>query len=262
MTLLPQSRVYLNGFPKSGLHFADLWLSTMLEPEPGNNGNWFGTFDGNAWLTTSGNLEHIDTVITSVRPGYYVKGHMGWSPELATAMRVGGLGTVFVYRDLRDVAVSQAYHVLSLDDKRLKHPNKKIYQDLSSMEDVLVACIEGIGEFPGLFDRWELYAGWLFEKETLKLRYEDMLNQPKAQAKRLAEHCYRLGGWPDCPPGIIEQLSLLMVQRGRETNRSITYRHGRSGDWRTEFTVRVKEVFKQADPGWLTKLGYANGDDW
>jgi len=256
MSLLPLARLYLNGFPKAGLHFAEQWVSTVLEPELSHTGNWFGTFNGNGWTTSQGNLEHVDAMLASVRSGYYVKGHMGWAPGLADKIKGSGVGVAFVYRDLRDVVVSHAYHVLSDDDEKLKHPGKALYKALPAFEDVLIACIDGIGPYPGIFKRWELYAGWLLEGWVLKLKYEDMINSPRAQAERLARYLYN-GSQDNL---LIDQVTLLMVQRGRETSKSMTFRRGKTGDWRKEFTPRVKAAFKAADPGWLDKLGYAHGD--
>lgn len=261
-SLLPPARLYLCGFPKAGLHLADLWVSTLLEPEGDHeHGHWFGTFDGNAWTTAQSNLEHIELALAAVRTGHYIKGHMGWSPALAGLARHLRMGIAFVYRDLRDVVVSQAYHVLSDDDLKLKHPGKALYKVLPTFEDVMIACIEGIGPYAGLFERWELYAGWLLEPGVLALRFEEMVSSGPEVAKRLIRYCYRQA-WMDCPAALVNKLAPRVVQNGRCTRRSPTFRRGKPGAWRKHFTENVRAVFKARDPGWLVKLGYERDNEW
>lgn len=255
------ARLYLCGFPKSGLHWADLWANTLLWQEESQQGNWFGTFDGQAWTAQQGNLTLVEAAFQALRPGCYLKGHMGWSPALAAWLRAQRIGVAFCYRDLRDVLVSQAHHVLSPDDGRLKHPGKALYRALPDFEAVLLACLEGLGPYPGLFERWELYAGWLMEDWTLKLRYEHLDARPYPTARLLVRYLHDLSGLAT-RPDLDKALAQRMIANGRHTERSVTFRQGGSGGWKQAFTPRVAAAFKARDPGWLRTLGYTRHEDW
>ena len=92
---------------------------------------------------------------------------------------------MFVYRDLRDVAVSQAHHILNEDDKRFVHPDKAAYRDLGCFSRVLRAVIEGMGNYPGVVDRWKLYAPWLDREWVCPVRFEDLIGDREGQAERI-----------------------------------------------------------------------------
>ncbi|MBU2099597.1 MAG: hypothetical protein KKD00_12600, partial [Gammaproteobacteria bacterium] len=70
------TRLYLNGFPKSGLHLAELMVSAIFKPVRPDH-NWYGT---NAWTTELKNLDKSPK-LAAIEPGHYLKGHSGWSEE-------------------------------------------------------------------------------------------------------------------------------------------------------------------------------------
>lgn len=64
-----------------------------------------------------------------------------------------------------------------------------------------------------------------------------------------------------------------MVQMGLRTDRSPTFRKGKAGGWREEFTPEAIQAFKEQDErwaneygleegSWLVHLGYEQGMDW
>ena len=67
-------------------------------------------------------------------------------------------------------------------------------------------------------------------------------------------------------PVIIEKNLVAAVKRSIElqktTKHSSSYRRGRVGDWRNEFTPEIKDLFKEHAGDWLVKLGYEKNNDW
>jgi hypothetical protein len=259
-------RCYITALPKSGLHLVDAIVSAVCTPAAERN--WFGNVSGGGFGGDWVNLHIQERIARSLRPGQYAKGHAAWNWPLERALYGFGVGTIFVYRDLRDVVVSQAHHVLSDDDERLRHPDKNVYRQLPDFEAVLVAVIEGIDQFPGLFDRWEMFAPWLYVPWVHRVRFEDAIRDRTAAVRGVIEYLYRvtmeMNGLP--PDGLSEvamrQLVLAAVQRSRDTSQSVTFRRGKIGGWRDAFTPRVGACFRGRDPGWLVRLGYERGDDW
>ena len=256
---------YLNGFPKSGLHLAVQFIKRLtkkmplgqLHPRP-----WVGTFKHNSWSEEWQDIQMQLYNLSRCMPGHYFKGHCAYKPEIEHFMWYLGLAHVFIYRDLRDVAVSQAYHILS-DNEDLKHPAKDRYRELGEFDEVLEAVIVGLDEFPGIVHRWEAYAPWLEVDWVYKFQFERVLSDPKETAGELVMYglqrisdIYKLNlkPAPESVAAMVDAMTESAVDRKEE---ALTFRKGKPGEWRTEFTQRHIELFKETDQaGWIDKLGY------
>lgn len=183
-------------------------------------------------------------------------------------MWFAGIAHIFVYRDPRDVAISQAHHILS-DREELMHPSRERYRELGGFDEVLAAVIEGIEGFPGVMHRWELYAPWLNVSWTFKLRFEEALTDPASMAERLIRYGLdRVGAIFDLrlEPSVksMEEMAAAMVGNAVDRKReSLTFRKGTIGEWRASFTEEHKRLFKETDKNnWLVRLGYENDRAW
>jgi hypothetical protein len=265
-------RYYLNGFPKAGLHLLALMVAPACKPMATayHNTEWLGTFMGNSWSTVWKDEDFL-FLLSLLQHGRYYKGHCGHKPEIAQFMNACGIAHVFVYRDLRDVAVSQTYHVLNPDDEKQKHPAKAVYQLLhkqGGIDAVLSAVIEGVGPLPGVIERWKLYAPWLDEDWTLSISFEELLTDRQAAADRVLAYglervIERLPFNATVEGSMYDELQDKMAEWSQHTHLSPTYREGKSGGWREHFTDEHKALWKRCDSdGWLAKLGYEENDEW
>lgn len=134
---------------------------------------------------------------------------------------------------------------------------------------VLSAVIEGLPPWPGLFERWELYAPWLDEEWVCSVRFEDdrketaerVLSCGFERALEYAELGY--DGPPKLEHGIFDAAVNEMVNASGWTQLSPTFREGKSGGWVEHFKEEHKDLFKKLDTeNWLVKLGYAENEDW
>jgi len=262
------ARLYLNGFPKSGIHM--LRNMAMVIASVSKPYNWLSSFEHHCWSTEWVDLDKIFTTIKLLPEGFFLKGHMGYRDDLATAFYEYGWSVVFLYRDLRDVAVSQLYHILSEDDVSFVHPGKAEYRALGSHEEILLAIITGLDEYAGLVERWELYEAWRRVPWVLKLQYETMRADPRATASLLLryvlertmnEHGLHAVIADDDHDRAVDR----MVELAGDTRLSPTFRRGRVGGWRDceYFTPRIKQAFLEAGGGdWLMRLGYENDMEW
>jgi hypothetical protein len=262
-------RFYLNGFPKAGLHLLAMLVMGICRPYMDTfKDHWAGTFDHNAWTNMEADLRFVLYRIGQVPPGHYIQAHAGYFPDLARMLSWSGVAHVFIVRDLRDVAVSQAHHIISSDGKRFLHPAKEAYTLLGGFDEVLMAVIEGLGPFPGVMDRWGRYAGWLHVEETLVVRYEEARENLEATARAVLEHglgqIYPLQGEQiKVEASIFDQQVRGMLATGGNPQLSPTYRKARVGDWREVFTEEHKAAFKRTDQdGWLVQMGYENSEKW
>ena len=250
-------KLYICGFPKSGLHLADRMAVAMLAPWKPEH-NWYGS---NAWTTERHNLKQAAVVLGSLKRGQYIKGHLGYLRSIERLMQILGIAVVFVYRDLRDVVVSQAYHMMS-DSDALNFKGRERYQDMDKL-DVMKAVITGDDTIPGIFDRWETFAGWLDCDGVLPLPYEEMRKHPERAAATFFDYVY---GWALRDSGITGSMTDNRIRQAviscirtemKHTEMSVTYRKGKAGGYKKEFTPELYKTFEKADTnGWMERLGY------
>jgi hypothetical protein len=264
-------RYYVTGLPKSGLHLLACMVEAICEPVPdgilGLTGRWVCTFPGQSFTSQWDGKEFNLWRMSQLQPGQYYMGHCGWYEEMERLTDWAGIAHVFVYRDLRDVAVSQAHHILSQED-RFKHRAKAMYGLMGGFDEVLAAVIEGVGPYTGLIERWRLYAGWLDAKGTLAVKFKDLREDPEGSAVKVLEHGLK-------GVQLIQEASLrvekqwldaaakAMAEMAVRPDLSPTFREGKTGGWRDAFKDRHKDLFKEKDTeDWLVKLGFEDDKDW
>jgi len=239
-------------------------MARSIEPETAlGPGGWAGCFADNSWSTQWTPIETVMAALRTLRDGTWLKGHLGFNPVYEQYLYWHGASMGFVYRDLRDVLVSMTYHVTSEDEKKYFHPAKEIYRGMDK-EALLLACLGGMDKYSGLFERWELYAPWLNVPWVFKLKFEDMINKPHEVARGFLEYVWDRTSWGYVEPEIpnIEDMIDVLVTNMKRTEMSGTFRKGQVGNWREEFTPRVKDEFKRRGGDWLIRLGYEKDDSW
>lgn len=261
INLLP--KIYVNSFPKSGTHLAILITAHMAKIQQPKH--WLGSFTKHSWSNEWLPTRKIVGVIRGQQPGTWMMGHMGYKPQFDRAFQNCGTCMLFVYRDLRDIAVSLTYHIENTDDERFKHADKPLYMNLPTHEDRIRAVIEGIEDYPGLVERWENYAEWLNVDWVLPIRFEEMRTDPKGIAKRAVDYIVkRTFEYQGLPPLVIQENYVLAIERAIDhmgmTEHSGSFRAGRVGDWRTEFDdAAIKAFTRVGGDEWIEKLGYEKG---
>ena len=258
-----QPRIFLNGFPKAGLHLAVLMVRAITD-EAALHPAWTGCFTHNSWSTNWAPVASVMAGLRCLRDGTWLKGHMGYLPIYEQYLYWHGVAKVFVYRDPRDVLVSQSYHVTSTDERRFFHPNKELYRAMDH-ESRLMACLCGVEEFAGLFDRWALYAPWLGVPWVFPCKYEDMMNHREETIRKFLQYAWDRTTWglewPEQPQEIMDAMVEATLKNMEHKPAGGTFRKGRVGDWRDEFTPRVKDEFKRRCGDWLIRLGYEQDDN-
>jgi hypothetical protein len=73
--------------------------------------------------------------------GELVRAHLHHSPEAERAAAEQGIAHFFIYRDPRDVAVSEAHYLRSMNRWHKLHPH---FKRLPSFDQALSLCIEGL----------------------------------------------------------------------------------------------------------------------
>ena len=277
------AKYFLNGFPKAGLHLVEGLMQPLakeqknLWPMTGETvvTSWVPVFKSNAWSLERERAELTFFALGRVREGHYLKGHMDCVQLYTKTMYWFGIIHIFIYRDPRDVAVSIAHELWypkgkpGLSSKLgVAHPAKEEFRAMASFDDVLSAVIGGHGKYPGVITRWANYALWLGNDWSLILKFEDVVENPFLAADAIINHTMvRLTRVLDLKfnleHGRYVKLAQAMVDSARDTDKSITFRSGRVGDWKECFTEKHVKEFKYSDPfNYLVQLGYEEDEDW
>ena len=266
----------VNGCPKHGLHLLAMMVEgSHVSPMPGSiftDRNWTGTFRDFSFGLRWQDMERWCFIMSRLQQGFYYRGHVGYREDISEFMRLGRVAHVFIYRDLRDVAVSHAFHVLRKEPGRFNHIAKPMYwamEQAGGFDAVLSAVIEGLGPFPGTVKLWEAYAPWLDQDWVHAVRFEDAIDDLKGAAAGILEYGMdqiTRGIWEDrlsVEGSLFEQSVECMANSAARKQMSPTYRHGVAGDWREYFKDEHRALFKETGGGeWLMRLGYEQDEDW
>ena len=260
---IEQPKLYINGFPKAGLHLAGRMARPMFKPAREDN-VWYGT---NPWTVARQHLDKAVDTLQLVQRGQYLQGHTGYLPELEDLFRALGFTMLLVYRDLRDVVVSQTYHIRG-DEVKLRHSGRHLYDGMSK-EEVMLAVINGLDIFDGIFERWATYEPWLDCDFVHAVKFEDMVKKPRWCAKRFIEWIYSIAlnekGYESAylDKNVLHPAVEWLVFEMAQKDKSITFRKGKTGQWKREFTPKVVKAFKEADKfNALYRLGYVKKVNW
>jgi len=254
-------KIYNGSFPKSGSHWLNLITAHLAKPREG--GYWLGSHGGNSWKDSPMPVDKVAAGLATIPRGSWMMGHLGYHERFAEAMQKNNVCMLFIYRDPRDVAVSQTYHI-ERDDGKSFHPGKEAFMQLGSHEDRLLAVIEGMGDFPGVMERWEWYAPWLNVPWVHPVRYEALHADPKTVASGIVDYVLARDLRNEADSSILMMFGAnytdaidKALELAERTDLSPSFRQGRVGDWRKEFTPEIRQRFKETDKnGWVKRLGY------
>lgn len=263
-------RVYVNGFPKSGTHMLEQMVATMTRPMAFRKvdgsfvGPWAGSFQDHSWTTEWIPEPQMFRRLGFLRDGTYMKGHLGYRKTVETFLWGIGAATIFLYRDLRDVAVSLTHHIVT---RHGSHSHPEWYEALG-FDGALSAVITGLEQYSGVVERWKQYAGWLDVGWVLPLRYEDVLADRKKASAKIVDyvigHNAEFRGYKAIiDPEEFDRAVAVMAEASRDTAHSQTFRKGTPGEWRKTFKPKHVEEFKNTGGAeWLVTLGYEKNDAW
>lgn len=250
--------VIANSFPKSGTHL----LVQIVEGLPGRSN--YGAFLGSE--TSSFQLrerspENTCGFIRGFVPGEIIRGHLYYEPRYAEELNRRHTVNYFIYRDLRDVVVSEAHYLREMNRWHRLHP---YFRDAASMEDAIMLSINGLDPpLPGIFypniaERWARYHGWLEREDCLSIRFEDLVSERQPEIIRAIAAFYApRTTTPFDIDSAVAKMSTLIAPK-----KSHTFRSGKKAGWQREFTSAHRARFAELAGDLLVRLGYEPNLDW
>ena len=252
--------LFANSFPKSGTHL----LTQVLEGFP-RIGPAVDTglpaivmYEGASGREReTGEIMHDLNRLAGGDIGY---GHLHARPEIVDFLTKTSVCTYFILRDPRDVVISHVHYVTKIEPNHVHHRHyaEELHSFDERLETSILGRLEAENPFPDIAGRFEPFLKWLQHPEVLTLKYEDFLEDRKAAVRKVLSHAVSRGFLPfmDADRAVDELESMINPQR------SPTFRQGKSGGWKTQFTPENKELFKSVAGSLLITLGYEQDMEW
>ncbi|MEM8501867.1 MAG: sulfotransferase domain-containing protein [Cyanobacteria bacterium P01_D01_bin.1] len=257
--------VLCNSYPKSGTHL----LYQILHSIPGLN-KWDDIVSVQALCGIMNTRNHIRWKIGSAPDQSIIKSHLMYCDEVLNVLEEHNCKRLFIYRDLRDVAVSHARWVGHEERIFLHH----IYALQPSFDEKLMSSIKGVPvgspfgsnvSQPDIGQDFSRWRGWIDDPNTLAVKFEDLVGERGggSEETRLALVQQILDYLDISLP--TEQVKTQFSSHAMNPSESHTFRKGGKGSrggWKTFFNENHKEAFKQVAGDLLIALGYEQDDNW
>lgn len=244
--------VYVNSFPKSGTNL----LFQILTALPGmRNYNSVLMSNGRLDLVQLSSERHINLLGTIV-PGEISHGHFSFSKEVSQLIKDKNMLHFFIYRDLRDVVISEFIYITYLN---YWHPLHRYFsRSLKTDHERIKAVITGISnadtkvDYPNIRERFDVFRGWLGADKVFVMTFESLISSERENTlRRMANYCAQFSPrWGDTD-ALVEKFNLNMSPK-----RSHTYRKGQMGSWREIFHQEHIELMDEIAGPLNAELGY------
>jgi hypothetical protein len=192
------------------------------------------------------------------------QGVIGWgyvepSPENVSFLCRPDRVNYFIYRDPRDMLVSQVFFATDMNEEHGMH---RYYKSLPDFGERLKVAITGIDQdglyMVGVKQRYASVFEWREQSNVMCIRFEDLINNRDATLDAMLDEVESIGY--KIPTARQKALSILV--KAIQPRKSHTFRSGKTGGWREHFTEEHKNLFKDLTGDLLVKLEYEKDNDW
>jgi len=172
--------IIVNSLPKSGTHL----MMQLADALPGVVN--YGTFLAQTPSLTlkERSRAQIDARIAALAPGEVVGAHLYYSPETAAAFAKRNALHLFIWRDPRDVILSEAHYLAEMARFHAMHATFKKISDPEARVKLALTG-DGTSRYPDAHARVAPYLGWCDDPQAVVMRYERAIH-PKTQAGEVA----------------------------------------------------------------------------
>jgi hypothetical protein len=250
--------IFGNSKPKSGSHLLLQILNGFTKIMPYK----YVESDPIRTIEKEGRRKNNDEVFHELKR--IPRGVIGWgyveaTPENVTLLCQPHRVNYFIYRDPRDMLVSQVFFATDMHEEHGMH---EYYKSLPDFGERLKVAITGIDR-DGLYmvNVKQRYAGvfeWLRQENVMCIRFEDLINNRDATLDAMLDEVESTGYKIPTP----REKALAVLVEAIQPKRSHTFRSGKTGGWKEHFTEGHKKLFKDVAGDLLARLGYEANDDW
>jgi hypothetical protein len=192
------------------------------------------------------------------------RGVIGWgyveaSPENVAFLCQPGRVNYFIYRDPRDMLVSQVFFATDMHEEHGMHTYYKSLPDFGERLKVAITGIDRDGlKMVSVKQRYEGVFEWLAQPGVMCIRFEDLINNRDATLNAMLDEVEKTGYKIPTP----RHKALEILVKAIQPTKSHTFRSGKVGGWKEYFAEEHKKLFKNVAGDLLVKLGYEKNNDW
>ena len=250
--------IFGNSKPKSGSHLLLQILNGFTQIMPYK----YVDADPIRTIRKTGGRRTTDEIISDLERipnGVISWGYLDATKENVSFLTEAGRVNYFIYRDPRDMLISQVFFATDMHEGHGMHD---FYNSLPDFGERLKVAITGI-DSDGLkmVSVKERYAGvfqWLEQENVMCIRYEELINNRDATLNAMLDEVEKTGYKIPTP----REQALSVLVEVIQPKKSHTFRSGRTGGWKTYFTDEHKSLFNDVAGDLLVKLGYEENSDW
>lgn len=253
-----QPIVVMNAIPKSGSHLLTQVIDGIIEISPLVDSGMppLNRAEKNIKL---GSYEKIQNRIHSLKAGDFSYGYLNANKNYVPLLSNEKFSVLFIYRDPRDVVVSQVQYATYM---KKNHHMHDFYQQLDSDEERLNAAICGVAtdgyKISSILKRYENYQGWLDCSTTFPVKFEDLILNRDEAFREILRFLQGRG----LTISISEDEAVKKMNEAVQPKKSGTFRKGQPGSWKEQFSEENKRIFKEQTGNLLIRLGYEDSMDW
>lgn len=250
--------IFGNSKPKSGSHLLLQILKGFTQIMPYK----YVQADPVRTITKDGKRRKPAEIVAELKS--IPRGVIGWGYVEATPENVAVLCqpdhvNYFIYRDPRDMLVSQVFFATDMQEEHGMH---EYYNSLPDFGERLKVAITGIDReglhMVNVQQRYEGVFQWLQQKDVMCIRFEDLIEDRDATLNAMLDEVESTGY--EIPTPREKAVSILID--AIQPKKSHTFRAGKTGSWKQYFTPEHKKLFKEIAEDLLIRLGYEANNDW
>jgi len=250
--------IFGNSKPKSGSHLLLQILEGMTRILP----YAYVAADPVRTIRKTGGRRPEDEILADLQAT--PRGVIGWgyveaTPKVRAFLCAPGRVNYFLFRDPRDLLVSQVYYATDLREDHGMHALYSALPDFAARLDIAITGIDRDGlKMVSVLQRYDAVLEWLKQPGVLCIRYEDLVDSPAVALEHMLTEIEKAGH----QLAVERKAAVRTLQQFIQPQRSATFRAGKTGTWREHFTEKHKSLFREVAGDLLQKLGYEEGSDW
>lgn len=250
--------IFGNSKPKSGSHLLLQILNGFTKIMP------YRYVDADPIRTVKyeGGRRSADEILADLT--HIPRGVIGWgyvdaTKENASFLTSAGRVNYFIYRDPRDMLVSQVFFATDMHDEHGMHDYYNSLPDFGARLKVAITGIDKDGlKMVSVRQRYEGVFQWLEQKNVMCIRFEDLINNRDVTLNAMLDEVEKTGYKIPTP----REKALSVLVEAIQPGKSHTFRSGKTGGWKQYFTEGHKQLFKDVAGELLVNLGYEKTNDW
>lgn len=234
--------IVVNSLPKSGTHL----LMQIAKAMPDRR--YYGAFIAQTPTMTVKERpqEKIDALVARIVPGEVLGAHLHYTPETAAALAKINAVHLFIWRDPRDVLLSEAHYLAEMNPWHAMHKTFKALPDAESRVKLAITGT-GDGRYPDAEARIGAYMGWRSDPGCVSLRYEELIS-PETQARECQRVLEAYGATAEGAPPLPSTQELI---EAINPERSHTFNRGGVARWRKEMSGENLALCQERLGRWL-----------